>query len=212
MSSFPSLIESIGLVRWRLQVPHVGLADYRYLQRVGLRPYLRRVTPMRFAVCLLIGLAIGTSLALAVDHWHVWVDGTVGIGAGRHPFLIFEDDDVWMAMAALVAASVAATWLLFVTNYRLLVRRIYEASRRAMPYWSLEVGEDGLHMVWNEVALTIPWSDLKGLQSRSTATFLTFDAYFRAVGISHAGFATDAEREACLAFMRAKISTRQQTG
>jgi hypothetical protein len=209
MSSFPSFVpESVGPIRWRLQVPHLGLTDYRHLQRVGLQPHLRGLRPATIAVCALIGLAIGLLPMAAADHWHIWVDGSVAIGSGRRSFVVLEDEDFWMAVIVLVIASVAATWIYFVANYRAIVRRIHQASLRAMPYWSLEVGEDGLRMVWNEVAATVPWSDLRGLHSSPTATFLTFDTYFKAVGVSHAGFATDAEREACLAFMKAKIPAR----
>ena len=196
--------ESIGPIRWQLQVPHLGLADFRYLQRLAMRQYRRRPTLMTIVVCAAIGVAIGL-LLLAAGHWDVWMDGGVAFGSGRRSFVIFEDDRFSWAVTALVIASVAATWLFFVVNYRVLVRRIYEMSRRTMPQWSLEVGEDGLRMVWTKVIMTVAWSDIRGLQSNGTATFLTFDAYFRAAGISHAAFATDADRDAWLTFMKAKV-------
>jgi hypothetical protein len=197
--------ESIGPIRWRLRVPHLGLADFRQLQRLALRQYTRRPTLLTIVACAAIGLAIGLLPTLAAGYWDVWMDGSVALGIGRRPFLIFEDDLFFWAVTALVIAIVAATWLFFVMNYRVMVRRIYEASRRNMPHWSLEVGEDGLQMVWSKVTMTVGWSAVRSLHSNSTATFLTFDAYFKAVGISHGGFATDAERDACLAFMTEKI-------
>jgi hypothetical protein len=197
--------ESIGPVRWRLQVPHLGLADFRHLQRLALRQYTRRPTLLTIVVCATIGLAIGLLPTLAVGYWNVWMDGSVTFGIGRRSLILFEDNRFSWAVTVLVIAIVAATWLFFVINYRVMVRRIYEPSRRNMPYWSLEVGEGGLQMVWNKVTMTVAWSDVRSLHSNSTATFLTFDAYFRAVGISHAGFAAAADREAFLTFLRSKI-------
>ncbi|MBN9085895.1 MAG: hypothetical protein J0J01_03210 [Reyranella sp.] len=60
MSSFPDAVaESIGPVRWRLQVPHLGLTDYRKLQRLMLRQYARRSRRTIIAICAAIGLAMG---------------------------------------------------------------------------------------------------------------------------------------------------------
>jgi hypothetical protein len=209
MSSFPDgMLESIGPMRWRLQVPHLGLADFRHLQKLGLRQYTRRPTLMTLVICAAIGVAIGPLTALAASYWDLWTDGTVAFGIGRRTLLIFEDDRFSWAMTALVVAVVAATWLFFVANYRVIVRRIFNASRRDLPYWSLEVGEHGLQMIWNKVTMTVLWSNVRSLQSNKTATFLTFDAYYKAVGISHAAFATDAGRDAWLAFMKAKIAPK----
>jgi hypothetical protein len=209
MSSFPDgMLESIGPVRWRLQVPHLGLADFRHLQKLGLRQYTRRPPLVTIAVCAAIGVAIGPLITLAASYWDVWIDGSVALGSGRRTLLIFEDDRFSWAMTALVIAIVAATWLFFVANYRVIVRRIFNTSRRDMPYWSLEVGEDGLQMSWNKVTMTVPWSDVRSLRSNKAATFLTFDAYYKAVGISHAAFATDADRDAWLDFMTAKIGPK----
>jgi len=195
-------------MRWRLQVPHLGLADFRHLQKFALRQYRRRPTPVTIAVCAAIGLAIGLLPTVAASYWDIWIDGTVAFGIGRRTLLIFEDDRFSWAMTALVIAIVAATWLFFVANYRVIVRRIFNASRRDLPYWSLEVGEDGLQMIWNKVTMTVLWSDVRSLQSNKTATFLAFDAYYKAVGISHAAFAADADRDAWLAFMKAKIAPK----
>lgn len=129
------------------------------------------------------------------------MDSSVAVGIGRRPLLVLEDDAFWYV----VLAVAVAIGLCNVVKYRMLVRRIYDTSRGKMSSWSLEVGEDGLHMVWNEVTMTVPWSKLRNVQSTATATFLTVDAYITAVGISHAGFATAADREACLAFLKAKI-------
>jgi hypothetical protein len=198
--------ESIGPIRWQLQVPHLGLADYRHLQRFGLRQHTRRPTPMTSVVCVAIVFVMGLLSPLAARSWDVWMDGSVTLGIGRRSLLIFEDDGFSWAVTALVIAIVAATWLFFVMNYRAVLRRIYEASRRNMPHWSLDVGEDGLRMVWNKVTMTVAWSDVRSLHSTRTATFLTFDAYFQSAGISHAAFMTDADRDAWLQFMKSKIA------
>ena len=198
--------ESIGPVRWRLQMLHLGLADYRHLQRLVLRQYVRRSSrTTRIAVCAAIGLAIGLLPSLAAGYWDVWLDGSVAVGIGRRPLLILEDDRFRWAALALALVGAAGMWLYVVASYRWLMRRLHDTARRTTPHWSLEVGEDGLHMVLNEVTVTIPWTDVRGLQSSRTASFLTLRGYFKALGISHAGFATDVEREACLAFMTAKI-------
>lgn len=205
MSSSPSrVLESIGQVHRQLRVPHLGLADYRYLQRVGLRSYLRR-THTQVLIGVLVGMAIVLLPMLAVDYLDIRMGGRVVVGSGDHRLLIINRDHLGLAVLALVAFGAVATWICVVTRYRWLIRRIHEGSRRAMPYWSLDVGEDGLRMVWNQVSAAVPWSDVRDLHSNRTATFLVFDTYFKAIGISHAGFATDAEREAWLAFMKAKI-------
>jgi hypothetical protein len=195
------MAESIGPVRWRLEVPHLGLADFRRLQRLGMRQYARRSTAKSFAIGFTIGGVIGALVVLVAATSDIWMDSSITMGIGRRRLLVLEDDAFW----GVVLAVAVAIGLCNVVNYRMLVRRIYDTSRRAIPNWFLDVGEGGLHMVWNEVTMTIPWSKLRGMHSNRTATFLTVDAYLRAVGISHAAFAADAEREACLAFMRAKI-------
>jgi hypothetical protein len=193
--------ESIGPLRWRLEVPHLGLADYRRLQRLGLRQQARRSTPKSFAIGFAIGGVIGALVVLAAAYWNIWMDSSMAVGIGRRRLLVLEDDAFWCVVLAVAVAIGLCT----VVNYRMLVRRIYDTSRRKMSSWSLEVGEDGLRMVWNEVMMTVPWSKLHSVRSNATATFLTVDAYITAVGISHTGFTTDADREACLAFLKAKI-------
>ena len=202
MSSFPSrTVDPIGSIRWQLQVPHLGLADYRRLQRLGLRQQARRSTPKSFAIGFTIGGAIGAVVVLAAAYWNVWTDSSLAVGIGRRRLLVLEDDAFWYVVLAVSVAMGLCT----VINYRRVVRRIYDTSRSKIPTWSLEVGEDGLRMVWKEVTMTVLWSKLRRVQSNATATFLTVDAYITAIGISHAAFATDAQRDACLAFMRSKI-------
>jgi hypothetical protein len=208
MSSFPDAVaEAIGPVRWRLQVPHLGLADFRRLQSLMLRQYARRSRRTMIAVCAAIGLAIGLLPTLAAGHWNVWLRGSLAFGIGLRTLLIVEYDRVQWALIALALASAVVTWLFFAVGYRVLIRRIYDTARRTTPQWSLEIGENGLHMVLNEIAATIPWSDVLSLQSTKTASFLALKGYLKALGIAHAGFSTDAERDACLAFMTAKIAT-----
>jgi len=193
--------DSIGPLRWQFEVPHLGLADFRRLQRLGLRQHTRRSTSKSFAIAFAIGGAIGALVVLAAAYSDIWMDSSMTVGIGRRRLLVLEDEAFW----GVVLAVAVVMGLCTAVNYRMLVRRIYDTSRRKMPTWSLDVGEDGLHMVWNEVTMTVPWSKLRNVQSTATATFLTVDAYIPAVGVSHAGFAADAEREACLAFIAAKV-------
>jgi len=142
---------------------------------------------------------------LAAGHWNVRVGGNLAFGIGLHTLLIVEHHRIQWALIALALAGAVVTWLFLVANYRVLMRRIYDTSLRTTPHWSLEIGENGLYMVLNEITATIPWLDVLSLQSSMTASFLTLKGYFKALGISHAGFATDADRDACLAFLKAKI-------
>lgn len=75
--------ESIGPVRWRLQVPHLELTDFRHLQRLMLRQYAKRPsTPRLIALWIAIALMFGLLPDLAVHHWHIWLDGNMAVGIG----------------------------------------------------------------------------------------------------------------------------------
>ena len=123
--------ESIGPVRWRLQMPHVGLADFRHLQRLLLRQYAKRPsTPRLIAIWIAIALAFGLLPDLAVHHWNIWLDGNMAVGIGLRPLPLIEQVRFRWVVFALVLAGIFAAWLLYVLSYWILIRPIYDGSLR----------------------------------------------------------------------------------
>ena len=83
--------------------PHLGLADFRRLQRLGLREYARRSTLKSFAIGFAIGGVIGALVAVAAAR-NIWMDSSVAVGIGRRPLLVLEDDAFWYVVLAVAVA------------------------------------------------------------------------------------------------------------